>query len=65
MVMVGFPFSGCLYAGGEGAVGIRLASGFLSKKCPNARKKHSKVGHLARIFDAAGGYFCQKILPQG
>ena len=28
-------------------------------------KKHSKVGHLTSIFDAAGGYFLPKTPPQG
>ena len=46
-----------------GSADIRLASGFLRKKCPNARKKAQQGWTPAGIFDAAGGYFLPKTPP--
>jgi len=44
---------------------LGLRSGFLRKKCPNARKKAQQAWTPAGIFDVAGGYFLPKTPPQG
>ena len=37
-----------------------LAKRFFEEKSADARQKHSKIGHLARIFNAADADFNQK-----
>ena len=43
-----------------GLLAFSLRSGFLRKNLWMQGKKHSKIGHLAGIFDAAGADFYQK-----
>ena len=53
------------YRHASGSVDIQLAKRFFEENPRMQGKKHSKIGHLAGIFDAAGADFDPKTPPQG